>query len=268
MSWLERFPAPDRPWTEEYVDRHRKLVSAALDDAELLETFRNGGPLPAGYGTGFDERVVELPWLLAQPLHGRMLDAGSSLNHAHVLERLLPRVDRLHVVTLAPEEQAFTEKGISYAYEDLRDLPYRTDYFDAVACISTLEHVGMDNRAYGSDLPPAADPESEAARALSELARVLAPGGTLFLTVPYGAGENHGWFRQYDREAVGVLRGAARFEEAELRVFRYRADGWRISSLDDAAGVRYRDHQQNQAPAPDQAAAARAVVCLRLTSSR
>ena len=60
----------------------------------------------------------------------------------------------------------------------------------------------MDNRLYGSDLPRAAEPPREAARALDELVRVLTPGGTLFLTVPYGAAEDHGWFRQYDRDAV------------------------------------------------------------------
>ena len=58
--------------------------------------------------------------------------------------------------------------GVSCLYEDLRALPYRASYFDAVACISTLEHVGMDNRLYGSDLPPAAEPQREAARALDE----------------------------------------------------------------------------------------------------
>lgn len=227
MSWQERFPPSERPWTPEYVERHRGLVCAALDDTALLELFRDGQPLPAGYGAGFDERVVELPWLFAQPVHGRVLDAGSSLNHGHVLERLLPRLERLHVVTLEPEERSFTEIGVSYVYEDLRDLPYRTGSFDAVACISTLEHVGMDNRAYGSDAPPADEPEREAARALAELARVLAPGGRLFLTVPDGAAENHGWFRQYDREAVLKKGGLFLYTTRNAEPFRERLLKWR-----------------------------------------
>jgi SAM-dependent methyltransferase len=263
VSWRERFPPSVPPWTQEYVDRHRELICAALDDPALLAILREGRPLPAHYGVGFDERVVELPWLLAHPLHGRLLDAGSTLNHAHVLERLLTRVERLHVVTLAPEEHAFTKLGVSYLYEDLRALPYRTSYFDAVACISTLEHVGMDNRLYGSDLPRAAEPQREAARALDELVRVLAPGGTLFLTVPYGAAEDHGWFRQYDREAVIKLGEVRRLTLEALSVFRYTAAGWQRSDLDDAAEVTYRDYQRSPVLVADQAAAARAVACMR-----
>jgi hypothetical protein len=53
----------------------------------------------------------------------------------------------------------------------------------------------------------------------------------------------------------------------ELGVFRYTAEGWQISSLDEAADARYRDYQQDQTPAADHAAAARAVVCLSFTSS-
>jgi SAM-dependent methyltransferase len=153
--------------------------------------------------------------------------------------------------------------GVSCLYEDLRALPYRASYFDAVACISTLEHVGMDNRLYGSDLPPAAEPQREAARALDELVRVLAPGGTLFLTVPYGAAEDHGWFRQYDREA-GITLGEVRGLTLEaLSVFRYTAAGWRRSDLDDAADATYRDYQQSPELVADRAAAARAVACMR-----
>ena len=71
--------------------------------------------------------------------------------------RLLPTVDELTIVTLAPEPVAFTSLGVSYLYGDLRQLPFRDDWFDEVACLSTLEHVGMDNAVYGAAGPNAAD---------------------------------------------------------------------------------------------------------------
>jgi SAM-dependent methyltransferase len=261
VTLWERFPPPDRPWSPEYVERHQALVSAALDDLELRAALDAGRPLPWRYGVGFDERVVELPWLFAQELRMRLLDAGSALNQAHVLDRLLPRIERLHIATLAPEPQAFTKRGISYVYEDLRDLPYRDASFHTIACISTLEHVGMDNRVYGSTVPASSDPEAEAARALRELTRILAPAGRLFVTVPYGASEDHGWFRQFDREAAAALEDTPGLELKDLRVFSYSADGWQISDLDAAGSAQYRDYHQDTSPVEDLAAAARAVLC-------
>jgi Methyltransferase domain len=157
-SFRDRFPPPERPWTHEYVDVHRRLVSEVLDDPALVKAFGAGGPLPSGYGVGIDERVVEFPWLFAQHLRGRTLDAGSALNHAHILDRVLPRIDELHVVTLEPEDLAFTERRVSYVYADLRDLPYKDGYFDSVVCLSTLEHVGMENTRYGVAAPRSNDP--------------------------------------------------------------------------------------------------------------
>jgi SAM-dependent methyltransferase len=259
-SFAERFPAPETPWSDEYVDRHRRLVSAALDDG-FLDAAGRGEPLPSGYGVGFDERVVEFPWLFAQGLSGRALDAGSALNHEHILEHALRLVDDLHVVTLAPEPLAFPERGISYVFADLRDLPYRTDYFNTVVCVSTLEHVGMDNALYGVVEEPADDAELELSRAVSELVRVTAPGGRVLVTVPYGHREDHGRLRQFDRADVeALLTGLG--GEPSVTVFAYEGDGWQLSDLDRAAHKRYRDFLADPSPVPDRAAAARAVVCV------
>ena len=164
--------------------------------------------LPQGYGVGFDERVVEFPWVFAQGLRGRVLDAGSALNHEHIVDRALRLVDELHVVTLEPEERAFTERRVSYVYADLRDLPYKDAYFDTVVCISTLEHVGMENARYGVTDPRSDDPVAEMSRAIAELARVSA--GPMLLSVPYGRREDHGWFRQLDGADVETLLDAVR----------------------------------------------------------
>ena len=61
---------PERPWTHEYVELHRRLVSEVLDDRVARPDFVAGDALPQGYGVGFDERVVEFPWVFAQGLRG------------------------------------------------------------------------------------------------------------------------------------------------------------------------------------------------------
>jgi glycosyltransferase involved in cell wall biosynthesis/SAM-dependent methyltransferase len=262
-DFAERFPPPDRPWTQWYVDEHRDLVSEVLDDERLLRAVRDRDGLPVGYGVGFDERVVEFPWLFAQGFAGRVLDAGSALNHEHILERLLPQIDDLHVVTLEPEEQAFPEKRVSYVYADLRDLPYPDGYFDTVVCLSTLEHIGMDNMLYGVDEPRAEDPEREMQRALGELIRAARSGGRLFITVPYGRREDHGWFRQFDCADVERLTALVPAQNVSMDVYRYSLEGWQVSSLEEASDARYRDFLNDPTPVDDLAAAARAVACIR-----
>jgi SAM-dependent methyltransferase len=258
-----RFPPPSSQWTDEYAERHAEFVSYALDSSDLLGRFARRRRLPRGYGVGLDERVVEYPGTRAQGPADRTLDAGSTLNHAHVLDRFQPRVAELDIVTLAAEPVSFPERGISYVYEDLRALSYDDDRFDTVVSISTLEHVGMETALYGIESPRAADPTRELHRALSELVRVLAPGGMLLVTVPYGAAEDHGWFRQLDAHDVNDLVSFAGCRRVSIAVYRYAPDGWQVSDLERAAGSRYHDHRREPRPAPDLAAAARAVACLR-----
>lgn len=260
-TWARRFPATVEPGTLAYDSIHRALVRSLLDSRPWGERFAADAQLPPGLGAGFDERVAEYPWLFSRGLSGRVLDAGSVLNHRHLVEALLPSIDDLTIVTLAPEPVAFTSLAISYLYGDLRALPLRDDWFDEVVCLSTLEHVGMDNAGYGATVPRAEDPRVEAALALRELLRVVRPGGRVHLSVPYGQREDHGWFRQLDREDVDDLlarAGAGRYKEA---VFMHTGRGWRRVPPARAAGVSYHAATER---AGDGAVAARAVLCLTI----
>lgn len=127
----------------------RALVGSVINDSEWQELFAQGRDLPARLGRGFDERVVEYGWLISRQIRGRVLDAGSVLNHRHVLERLLPTIANLTIATLAPEAATFVELGVSYLYGDVRELPFCDGWFDEVICLSTLEHVGMDMPSTG-----------------------------------------------------------------------------------------------------------------------
>lgn len=260
-TWARRFPASMEPRTLAYDATHRALVTSVLDSAEWRQLFSDDAKLPPGLGSGFDERVVEYPWLLSRGLSGRVLDAGSVLNHRHVLERVLRVAEDVTIATLAPEPTAFTALGVSYLYCDLRRLPLRDDWFDEVVCLSTLEHVGMDNAVYGATASRADDPRAETGAALRELLRVVRPGGRVHVSVPFGQREDHGWLRQLDRDDVDDLLARAGAGPHEETVFLHTPKGWRRSSPDDAAGKRYNDTPER---APDGAVAARAVLCLTI----
>jgi SAM-dependent methyltransferase len=261
--FARRLPPPDVPFSEEYHKRHRALVTEVLDSPDMIDRFSRPRRLPRGYGVGLDERVVEYPWLLAQRPSGKVLDAGSSLNHAHILDRFTPTFTSLHVVTLAPEGVSYPERGVSYVYADLRDLPFRDRYYDTVISVSTLEHVGMDNARYGVASSADEDPTQALREVVDELRRVLAPGGLFLATVPYGVEEDHGWFRQFDRAIVDKLADAMDPRELTVTVYEYSRRGWQTSSLAAAASARYQDSTIDKRATNDLAVAARAVVCLR-----
>jgi SAM-dependent methyltransferase len=260
---VEAYPsAPAEPWSIEYNAAHAAFVGRALDDPHLAETIRRGNALPAGYGRGFDERVVEFPWLASRRLSGTVLDAGSTLNHLHVLRRLRPRMDDLHIVTLAAEDRAFPSLGVSYMFADLRDLPLRDATYDRVLSISTLEHVGLDLEHFGADGGKPEDPQQGALTAASELRRVLRAGGDMLLTVPVGVAERFDWVRSFSLEELDEL--VARFEPVEVEVTYFRHDeGWQPVDRDGVAGARYRDHLSGEPPR-NGIVAAEAVACVAL----
>jgi SAM-dependent methyltransferase len=200
-----------------------------------------------GYDSaGLDERVVEYPWLFDRmtALHrpnDRVLDAGSVLNHKRILDRwravgLVP----LSVVTLKYEGVAHPSDDVRYEFADLRALPYRDEWFAQAICVSTIEHVGLDNTIYGA-AAERTDPTQETARALRELHRVTQHGGTLLLSVPFGARSNRGWFRIFDIDDLKVFTNAPGWSNARLRIFQSTADGWRESSANDARTAGYNE---------------------------
>src|SRR5947209_835024 len=108
---LQEYEASGRiPWSAGYHVAHDNLIAATLDDARLMAIFAAGRNLPGDYGIGIDERCVELPWLFAklQNVSARILDAGSSLNHEFLLDRLLRDGRKLDIMTLTPEKPCFT----------------------------------------------------------------------------------------------------------------------------------------------------------------
>jgi glycosyltransferase involved in cell wall biosynthesis/SAM-dependent methyltransferase len=259
-------PAPEaEPWSPKYVEAHRDFVARELGDPALIDAFRTGALLPDRFGAGFDERVVEFPWVASRALGGRVLDAGSALNHLHVLLGVRPRMDDLHVVTLAPEDESFPELGVSYVYADLRELPFQDGVYDRVICISTLDHLGLDNDRFGADAPVAEDPQQEAARAVYELRRVLRPGADLYLTLPVGRGDRFDWVRSFTLEELSELVDAFGASPAAVEWFRHEGpSGWRRAGRDEIGEARYRDHLTSGPVEADGVVAAEAVACVHL----
>ena len=91
---------------------------------------------------------------------GRLMDLGCGIGHSYHL--LAPR--ETIGVDISPEALRGQERETVIA--DMRELPFEDDHFDSVLSVQSLEHVP--------------DPE----RAVTQMARVLKPGGTAMIVTP------------------------------------------------------------------------------------
>jgi hypothetical protein len=201
--------------------------------------------LSAKYGWRVDERIVEFPWLLSRLSagNGKLLDAGSALNHDFLVHHPVLRQKEVTIMTLAPEEICFWRDGISYIYGDLRRTCLRDNYFDYVASISTIEHIGMNNTLfYTEDTGRNENDPTAYLSAVHELRRILKPGGISLITVPYGERSIREWIQIFDGEMVESVVNAFQPTSHAITYFRYGAtDGWQLSSREAAQDAKYFD---------------------------
>lgn len=254
-----------RPWSYGYYTTKKKTICSAID----ANLFCGGAALPPGYARYIDERSVEYPWLFAQlPVHpGKILDAGSALNHSFLLKRLPLKDAELTIMTLAPEKRCFWSQSISYVFGDLRKTFFADAVFDVVVSISTIEHIGLDNTMlYTLD---ACKKESDAhgfIPAVVEFKRILRPGGMCLITVPYGRRGVYGWFQVFDYPLVRQIIAAFQPSEYHIEYFGYSSIGWhRAQPADIADGEFFDVHAQKGTSLPPlSCAGASSVACIKL----
>lgn len=199
--------------------------------------------LPSPYGTYLPERVVEL--LLARLSYEpgmKVLDVG----HANGMEchramlRSLPGPHHLTGIDIAQPAYDTSAYYLRSVQASIGAAPFGGKMFDLIWCISSLEHIGMDNSGY---VQKNAARETTPEAALSEMMRLLRPGGRLLITVPYGRYEDHGWFRTFDEAHLQRLLEPLR-PRATIQEFYYehrRRSGWKAVEPALLRTVGYRD---------------------------
>lgn len=136
---------------------------------------------------------------------------------------------------MAPEQNCFWFKNVSYVFEDFRKSCFKDEYFDEIVYLSTLEHVGLDNNiniagaesgVRGGALGKSLSENTESfLQAVSELKRILKPGRTLYLSMPFGKHVNHGWLQVFNGEMVDNIYSQFSASDTKEWVFLYTSNG-------------------------------------------
>jgi len=101
------------------------------------------------------------------------IDISSTLNFCTIVSAFVP-------VNFYDYRQAnLNLSNLKTEYADLLNLPFADNSIESISCMHTIEHIGLGR--YGDPIDPKGD-----LKAIDELKRVLAPGGSLIFVVPVG----------------------------------------------------------------------------------
>jgi len=254
-----------KPWSIGYYTAKKRSICSAIETNALS----NDKNLPAGHGYHIDERSVEYPWVFTMlpSTPGKMLDAGSALNHRFLLDLKPLKNAQLTVMTLAPEKRCFWQRSISYVFGDLRKTDFADNVFDVVTSISTIEHIGLDNTLlYTGDSSKKESDSLGFVPAVMEFKRILKPGGLCLITVPYGRRTIESWYQVFDAELVKHIISAFNPNSYTIEYFSYKTEGWQRCEAEDIAEAEFFDINMNKSIPHDFAAGARGVACIRLVA--
>jgi SAM-dependent methyltransferase len=225
------------------------------------------------FGFGKSERCIEAPWAESW-LQGRraILDIGFALSDLSWLRTLLgvraagaalTAVDIIAPARVAnryPDDLREAALAVPIIHGDVRTAPAPAAAFDAVTCISTIEHIGFDAAGSTADsafarwrtleeTPTSRDPQVTAA-VMAAFARALKPGGVALVSVPMGEGgavpvrDSLGFYTrqlEYDAETWRDIAEAPGFRLLEQRFFTWIPE--REGAWAEAAGPEGLAHQ-------------------------
>jgi SAM-dependent methyltransferase len=151
------------------------------------------------------------------------LDVGSRVD-GFISHLLVFR--NVYVVDVRPIQT--DASGLRFVGGDARRLPFQSESIASISSLHAIEHVGLGR--YGD----AVDPQGFSA-AIAELTRVLAPGGSLYFSVPVGR-------ERLEFDAHRVFRPSTILEEfAELTLTEFAAVDDDGSFVEHAAPSAFND---------------------------
>ena len=251
-----------RPWSWNYGAFRAREITRVLKNVPISVPQQP-------FGAWVDERIVEYSWMLqgldSPKREGRLLDAGAGLNVELPLVILKRRGWNVSSITLKRER--FAVEGVEYFEGDLRHLPFPDKYFEAVCCLSTLEHVGMNNGRYASGQLAQRSDCSDWKLAVLEMWRVTALGGALRITMPCGRAADHGWFQVFPPSVAIAIKECVVDATINCQYFIHTEHGWEKSCAEAMSNCECWDPASSNDTSVPRAAFSEGIVCLELVRS-
>ena len=218
-----------RRWISLIIDPRLVLALPGLPryTLEWIAFRRQQGEMPASWRDTFprlDDRLPKTPfdphyffqgnWLarqLALDPPSRHVDIGSSVLTIGVLSA--------HVPTIFVDYRPLTarQSGLIPLAGDIVRLPFADASLPSISCLHVIEHIGLGR--YGDPLDAGG-----ARRAATELQRVVAPGGKLYLSTPIG--RERVCFNAHRVFSIATI--LAMFSQVQLIAFSYVDDCGRL----------------------------------------
>ncbi len=121
------------------------------------------------------ERIIEYPFAIESVMS---LPKGSKIAilgcHGDLLTTILPTLG-YEVSGVDVKSFPLRRENFHFYQGDVRKTNFEDNFFDAVIGISTIEHVGLFD-----------DDQNGDKKTVAEMRRILKPGGTCVITVPFG----------------------------------------------------------------------------------
>lgn len=137
--------------------------------------------------------------------------------------------------------------------------------FDTIASISTIEHIGLDNTMLYTGNPADAEKdEGGFGPAVKEFKRILNPGGSCFISFPFGKRANLGWYQVFDRAMVDKVVEIFSPRSHRIDYFGYTSGGWQRAMPETLKDSTVYDVHTGLGWGKDRAASSRAIACLEL----
>jgi len=107
----------------------------------------------------------------------------------------------------------FKHANFRFIGKNIQELDYPDNYFDAVTCVSTIEHIGLPYYVpiHGTKVELNGD-----LKAMEQIKRVLKKGGCILITGPYGVPKVTEHFRIYDRAGLERLINGLKVAKIEF----------------------------------------------------